>query len=114
MSDPDPRVFVVDIHTNLKLVEDFTRGCSYEVFCQDIKLQYAVIRCFEVIGEAAKRVPEDFRQQYPDFPWRAMAGMRDKLIHGYDTVDPSIVWGTIQVEVPRTLALIEEIQKSLP
>jgi hypothetical protein len=112
MSTPDPRVFIQDIQTNLKLVENFTQGYSYEDFCKDIKLQYAVIRCFEVIGEAARRVPEDFRQKYPAFPWRVMAGMRDKLIHGYDTVDPSIVWGTVTSDVPRTLVLIEEIQKS--
>jgi uncharacterized protein with HEPN domain len=55
-------------------------------------LQDAVVRCLEVIGEATKRVSQDFRDLHPEVPWRAMAGMRDLLIHAYDRVDLEEVW----------------------
>ncbi|MBW1683091.1 MAG: DUF86 domain-containing protein, partial [Deltaproteobacteria bacterium] len=57
------------------------------MFLEDPKTQDAVIRNFEIIGEAAKRIPEDYRQKYPDIPWRLMAGFRDVLIHCYEGVD---------------------------
>lgn len=109
MSSHDPMVSVEDIRVNLELILDFTRNTSFQDFQADIRNQYAVIRCFEVIGEAARRVPDDFRTRYPEFPWKAMSGMRDKLIHGYDTVDPSILWGTIRKDVPEALSLIGRI-----
>jgi len=64
-------------------------------FQSDPKTLYAVIRCIEVIGEAVKRLPDNLRDKYPDIPWKAIAGMRDRLIHGYDVVDNEIVWNTI-------------------
>lgn len=109
MSSHDTTVSIEDIRINLGLVLEFTKGISFQSFIDDIQLQYAVIRCFEVIGEAARRVPEDFRVLHPQFPWKAMAGMRDKLIHGYDMVDPSILWGTIQTDVPDALSKINLI-----
>lgn len=109
MSSHDPMVSVEDIRVNLELILDFTRNTSFQDFQTDIRNQYAVIRCFEVIGEAARRVPDDFRARYPEFPWKAMSGMRDKLIHGYDTVDPSILWGTIRKDVPEAFSLIGRI-----
>lgn len=109
MSSRDPMVSVEDIRVNLELIMDFTRDTSFQDFQADIRNQYAVIRCFEVIGEAARRVPDDFRARHPEFPWKAMSGMRDKLIHGYDTVDPSILWGTIRKDVPEALSLIGRI-----
>jgi uncharacterized protein with HEPN domain len=109
MSSHDPAVSIEDIRYNLGLVLEFTKDINFQAFVANIQLQYAVIRCFEVIGEAAKRVPEDFREMHQQFPWKAMAGMRDKLIHGYDMVDPSILWGTIQTDVPEALSRINQI-----
>lgn len=109
MYSHDPLVSVEDIRVNLDLIVEFTRNTSFKEFQVDIRNQYAVIRCFEVIGEAARRVPEDFRAKHPRFPWKAMSGMRDKLIHGYDTVEPSILWGTIQKDVPEALSMINRI-----
>jgi uncharacterized protein with HEPN domain len=113
MSSHNTAVSIEDIRYNLGLVLEFTMGITFQVFLKDIQLQYAVIRCFEVIGEAARRVPENFRELHPQFPWKAMTGMRDKLIHGYDTVDPSIRWGTIQTDVPEALSTINLINGSI-
>jgi hypothetical protein len=109
MSTHDPLVSVADIKRNLDLVLEFTKGLSYQDFHKDIQRQYAAIRCFEIIGEAAKRVPEDYRLAHPQFPWKSMTAMRDKLIHGYDTVDSSVVWQTIKSDVPTALAQIRSI-----
>lgn len=78
-------------------------------FQNDEKTQYAVIRCLEVIGEAVKRIPEDFRELHPDIPWRAMAGMRDRLIHGYDVVDNEIIWITVRNTIPSILEKLSQL-----
>jgi uncharacterized protein with HEPN domain len=111
MSTHDPLVSLDDIDRNLRLLLEFTAGTNYERFRKDIKLQYAVIRCFEVIGEAARRVPDEFRSVHPGFPWKTMAAMRDKLVHGYDVVDSSIVWATIVADVVPALRSIEAIRQ---
>lgn len=66
-----------------------------------------------MIGEAAKNVPNEIRQEYDDVPWSEMTGMRDKLIHGYATVELQIVWTTIQEEVPTLGAQIESVRDEI-
>ncbi len=92
----------------MQLTQDFIQGMSFNDFQSDPKTLYAVIRCIEVIGEAVKRLPDNLRDKYPDIPWKAMAGMRDRLIHGYDVVDNEIVWNTITLTIP---TLIEKFSK---
>ena len=109
MSAKDVRAYISDIINSLSLMREFTDSMNYSDFQKDIKTQYAVIRCFEVIGEAAKRVPDDFKKQYPLIPWKIMAGMRDRLIHGYDVVDASIIWRTLKNDIPDLSNKIKEI-----
>jgi uncharacterized protein with HEPN domain len=94
-------------------IERYTAGLSYEEFCDDEKTVDAVLRNFEVIGEAAKNVPEDVQQEYPDVPWREMAGMRDKLIHGYMTIDLEIVWATVENDIPSLLTQLETVRAAI-
>jgi len=88
---------------------DFAGNMDKEAFLADRKSQYAVIRCLEVIGEAAKRLSDDAHHQYPDIPWSAMARMRDLLIHSYDKVDVNEVWDTVQRDVPVLISALERI-----
>lgn len=101
--------YLEDMRASALEVRDFTRGMSFEEFLQDRKTVNAVIRSLEVLGEAAKRIPEDVRVKHPDIPWQDIAGMRDKLIHEYHGVDLEIVWNTVQEDIPALLPQIEKV-----
>ena len=94
----------------MQFARSFTSGITCEEFQNDEKTQYAVIRCLEVIGEAVKRLPESFRDHHANVPWKMMAGMRDRLIHGYDVVDNDLVWITVHKTIP---PLLDEVASLL-
>ena len=109
----DYRLYLKDILAALKSVETFVEKISFEEFCADDKTASAVIRKFEIIGEATKNIPEDLRRQYPQIPWKEMAGMRDRLIHFYFGVDPQLVWTTVKERLPKLKPQIQNILKEL-
>jgi uncharacterized protein with HEPN domain len=86
---------------------------DFDVFDNDDKTSSAVVRKFEIIGEASKNIPEDTRLIYPHIPWKEMSGMRDKLIHSYFGVDYSLVWHTIKRRLPELKSAIENILQDL-
>jgi len=107
----DEWVYVEHVFERAQKILLFTEGMTENDFMNDEKTQSAVIREFEVIGEAAKRITEDFRRKHNTIPWKLMAGMRDMLIHNYEGVDLFNVWDTIQNNIP---ALIADLKKIIP
>lgn len=93
-------LYLKDIHAAILAIESFVENMDFNDFKQDDKTNSAVIRKFEIIGEAAKNVPEDIQRKYPIIPWREMARMRDKLIHFYFGVQHELVWDTIKDSLP--------------
>ncbi|MDZ7336978.1 MAG: DUF86 domain-containing protein [candidate division KSB1 bacterium] len=97
----DYRLYLKDIVAAIESIESFIAGMSLDAFTVDDKTASAVVRKLEVIGEAAKQIPDDIRQRYPQVPWKEMAGMRDKLIHFYFGVDQRLVWQAITRRLPQ-------------
>ena len=92
----------------------FAGDMTYEAFAADEKTAFAVVRAMEILGEAAKRIPQSLPDQYPAVPWRSMAGIRDKLIHDYLNVDLEVVWKTVAEDLPPLLPLIQQVLDDLP
>lgn len=101
--------FSHDIIDNLEKSERFTEGLSFEEFLQDEKTCYSVICALEIIGEAVKNIPLAVRRRHPQVPWKSMAGMRDRLIHGYFGVDREIVWKTSREFAPEMRMQIKTV-----
>lgn len=111
MSDRVYSDYIDDIVRSTELILEFTAGLDCASFVKDNKTAYAVVRCFEIMGEAAKKVPDDIRSQYSDIPWKLIAGMRDRLIHGYDVVDNNVIWRTVVKDVPALLEKLKRMKK---
>ena len=101
--------FLQDVDMMIKKIEVFTEGLTYDEFKNDEKTVIAVIRCFEVLGEAVKNIPKEIKKKYPDIPWKRIAGMRDKLIHEYFGVEYETLWETIQIRIPEIKILYQKV-----
>jgi len=106
----DPRVYLAQILERMDRIERYASP-GRDAFFRDSLIQDAVIRNFEVIGEAAKRVPDEFRNAHPVIPWRSLSAFRDVLIHQYEGVSLNEVWSVIQNNLP---ALRKAIKNILP
>ena len=92
--------YLLDIRDAIRACREFSRGVTLEEFQNNREKQFAIIHALEIIGEAAKQVPVSVKKEYPDIPWRDITGMRDRLIHGYFSVNVERLWNTVKDDLP--------------
>jgi len=100
---------LLDIARAAGLILAFKGELDEAAFHNDLKTQSAILHQLLVLGESVKRLSDAFRAEHPEIPWRLMAGMRDKLIHGYDAVDLVEVWRVAERDIPELLRAIEPL-----
>ena len=105
----DVTIYLKDILNYMDRAVQYLNEYELNDFISDNKTCDAVIRCIEVIGEATKKIPDELRATNPEIPWRDMAGMRDKVIHSYFTVDYKMVWLTVREDIPRMMPKIKKV-----
>ena len=109
----DFNFFLQDSLNSIGQIKFYVKDMTFKEYLDDKKTQDAVIRNLEIIGEASKNIPKDIKENYPDIPWKEIAGMRDKIAHEYFGVDLKIVWQTIQEDLPFYEKTINRIKKDL-
>lgn len=108
----DDRIYVAEIAERIERIFLYTTE-GQEAFFESLLIQDAVIRNFEVIGEATKQLSMELRQQYPEIPWRRIAGFRDVLIHDYMGIDLDEVWDVVERNLPDLKGKVEVILQEL-
>ena len=109
MSKRHSKLLVSDILESAYKIQDYTSGLNFEDFIKDSKTIDAVIRNFEIIGEAANRLSEEFKDKYPDLDWHRMRGFRNRIVHDYFGIDHSIVWLIKETFLPQMIKQIQSI-----
>lgn len=107
----DPIIYIEHISVCISRIKEYTKGIDEDAFLNNNLIQDAVIRNFEIIGEATKKLNDDFRAKYSEIEWKKIAGMRDKLIHDYIGVDLWAVWGVVENIIPTLDTQIQDILK---
>lgn len=105
----DPRVFLQHILESIDWIEKDTKDLSKEGFLENVPIQDAVIRRLEIIGEAIRNLPEEFKKSNIATPWQDIMDMRNKLIHGYFGIDLYLVWRVVQDDIPALKVQIEKM-----
>lgn len=101
MSKRDLKIFLEDILDSIKRIEEYTKDKTEKEFLDDYEKQDAIIRRLEIIGEAVKNLPLEFKKKHQEVEWREIAGLRDKLIHEYFGILMERVWDTAKNDIPR-------------
>jgi uncharacterized protein with HEPN domain len=96
----DPKEYIRHIYDECSFIISVTENLVFNDFLEDETLKRAVVRSLEIIGEATKKIPTDFKENWSTLQWKNMAGMRDRLIHDYMGVNYSIVWDVMKTKVP--------------
>jgi len=109
----DPKIFLEHIKESIEEIERHIEDVSEKKFMDDVKTQDAVIRRIEIIGEATKNLPADFKKKNPKVEWREMASMRNKLIHEYFGIDLDLVWFVLNKDLPKLKKKITGLLKKL-
>lgn len=113
MSKRIPSVIIEDILESIGKIMSYTVGMDYDSFLKDSKTREAVYRNFEVMGEAANRMPNEFIDKYSEIEWHKIISTRNIIIHSYDEIDDSIIWNIIQNSLPELQLKLEDLLKRL-
>ena len=113
MSKRSPELLVEDIWESIEKIQRYTEDMTQEDFQNDEKTTDAVVRNFEIIGEAAGRLPEDFVDRHSEIEWAKIVGLRNRIVHEYFGVDLQIVWQIIQNDLPAFKESLEKIRSGL-
>lgn len=100
MSKRELKLYLTDIDDAISAIQSYARDMTYEHFVDDRKTREAIVLNFVVMGEAIKKIPPEIIDRSPGVPWKEFAGMRDKMVHGYFQISPTIIWETIQHDLP--------------
>ncbi|MBX3433305.1 MAG: DUF86 domain-containing protein [Pirellulales bacterium] len=115
MSAPkDDLVYLWDMLTAAQAVEEFTRDRSFADYEADLLLRSAVERQIEIIGEAARRVSQEFQAAHPEIPWRPIQAQRHVLAHDYGEIKHDRIWRVAETEIPKLIALLEPLTPAPP
>ena len=109
MNVRDHGSYIEDIIEHMNYAEEFIKNLTFEEFANDKKTVLSVTKCIEVVGEATKHIPDSIREKYPDIPWNDLAGIRDRLVHGYFKVNLEIVLTTVTQEFPDLRPKMEKV-----
>jgi uncharacterized protein with HEPN domain len=110
MSGRDPRIALKHMRDHAREALDMIEGRTRGNLDTDRMLSLALVRLLEIVDEAATRVPKEARPRYPAIPWRQLTGLRNRLIHGYDSVDLDILWSILTVDLK---PLVDELDRAL-
>ena len=110
MSKREPSVLLDDIRTSIEKIQRYTAGLDEASFLADEKTTDAVVRNLEIIGEAAKQIPAEFRNQHSAIPWTQIAGLRNRIVHDYAGIDLKLVWNILQTAIPRLALHIAKLK----
>ncbi|AFH38438.1 HepT-like ribonuclease domain-containing protein [Thermus thermophilus] len=113
MSKRDARLLLQDMLESLEKIERYTAGLTFERFAQDDRTVDAVVRNLEVIGEAARQIPSEVRERYPEVPWRRVIGLRNVVVHEYFAVDVEIVWTVVRQSLPELKEALRRMMAEL-
>ena len=109
MSKREPNLLVEDIIESGKKILNYTSNLSFEDFTKDEKTIDAVIRNFEIIGEAANRLPDNFKENHPEIDWQRIRGFRNRIVHDYFGIDFTIVWKIKNSFLPTLISKLETL-----
>lgn len=111
---PEPLIFIKHIRDALAEIAQFVSGMDEKTFYKDAKTQKAVVRDLEIIGEAAKNVPDEFKTGHPQLEWKGIIGMRDVIVHQYFGLNLRRVWRVIASDLPKLTAQVKQILADPP